>query len=62
MSTIKYCDLCKKEISSLDRTYEVSIGEKSAMSFIGVGKIKAEVCYDCMRQIESFIKSIKKEK
>lgn len=61
MTTIKYCDLCKKEISSLDRTYEISLMEKGAVSFLGMGKVKAETCYDCMKEIESFIKSIKRD-
>ena len=52
------CDLCSKEITSLDHKYFVQIGEQSKIPMMGNSR-KAEICYECAKKIEKFITDLK---
>ena len=56
---IKHCDLCRKEISQIDRIYMVTYGEMPKGILGGNNIKKGEICYECCKKIESYIKSIK---
>lgn len=54
-----FCDICKKEISQIDRTYFVSYGEKKTGMF-GPNRNKTGlICYDCVKSIDKFIQDKK---
>lgn len=56
----KLCDLCKKQLSQIDRVYYVSYGEKSNIPLMK-GKTKSgEICYDCVKKVEEAVTKLKK--
>ena len=56
----KYCDICKKEIDSIDRAYFFSYGEKSSIPGFGKSK-KGDICRECLLIIRDFIDKLKKK-
>lgn len=56
---VKHCDICKKEISKIDRVYFVSYGEKSQNPFTK-NKKNGEICQSCCKVIDEFIQKMKK--
>lgn len=61
----KFCDLCRKEISPIDRTYFISYGEKAVgvASFVMKGHVKkGEICRDCCLEIDVVVQRLKEKK
>lgn len=56
----KLCDLCKKEISTIDRIYTIVYGEKSKIPLMKGNMKSGEICYSCCKLVEEAIIKLKK--
>lgn len=55
----KLCDLCKKQLSQIDRVYFVSFGEKSSIPLMKGNVKSGEICYDCCKKVEDAVSKLK---
>jgi hypothetical protein len=55
----KFCDICGVEFDNMDRTYNLSYGEKT---IFGGKKVHGEICLNCLTKIKDFVKILKTKK
>lgn len=58
-----FCDICKGEISSIDRTYMIQYGETSGNMISGMfsksKKKNGVICRNCCFKINEFVQGLK---
>lgn len=54
------CDLCKREIISIDTIYFLEYGELKAINVFNRKLKKGKICRDCCFKVDQFVKRLRK--
>lgn len=57
IKTIRYCDICGRELNNFDKFYDISLPQTDGVNIIGI--VKSDVCSECAMKLYWKIKELK---